>query len=99
MVAGRAAEDDPSVTLGWLLVGVAALGAVSAAVRARGRRLSQNERSRILEAAVSDRIADGWIVESAGPSDAVIRRGSERTVVLVDGRGRVRATPAVPAGN
>jgi hypothetical protein len=52
---------------------------------------SPDDRARRLGIAVATWTQRGWAVESTGASDALLRRGDERVILLVDARGRIRS--------
>jgi len=86
----------------WVLLGILAVGFVVVIVllaRRGGRggaRVSVDECSRQLDAAVRSRFAQGWAVESQTTDSAVLRRGEESMLVTVDEAGHVSTRPLSP---
>jgi Trk-type K+ transport system membrane component len=82
----------PTWAIVLIVVGGIGLIVAVAFLVGRGRRGEEGSidgRRRILDAAVSSSVASGWIVESSGPLEAVIRHNGDRAMLSVDEHGQI----------
>lgn len=96
-----ASEEDDSLPIwAWILIGALALGVIGLLALLFSRRggggVPVHERRRLLDAAVSSWIAQGWAIESQSGDSAVLRRGNEWMLVGVDPTGSVTTRPVAP---
>jgi len=100
--ATAAGEETESETPAWMwaLIALLAVGLLVAIVllarRGRGSGIPAEQRRRRLEGAVASWVGQGWALESETGDSAVLRRGSERMIVSVDGGGHISTQPLSP---
>lgn len=79
----------------WVVLGVLAAGVVGliVALLTRHGGLSDVERQRRLDAAVTSWSAQGWALDSQTAGSAILRRGPDLMVVSIDDKGLTNARP------